>query len=148
MDCHWSNEPCRNAFYCDGCSKQPNPEDKPNGKKAPVKIDWQNDFGLIVPYCPTCGEMAYGTDGCLLCGQKFLSEEKSAQNEHKIVGGKIDADGNLICSKCAGQELQTVAHFHGKGFFGYDYLCKCGNKIQVKTFLVEEMGERNERKIR
>lgn len=134
--CHWDDElVCTNNMMCGACKHQPADEDKPNGKKNPVNVDWQIDYGMKMPYCPSCGEMAYSSDRCVFCGQKFIEEEEP-QNKKEIIGATVDKDGNTTCDKCGGDKFSLVSHSDGADHFSYDYKCaKCGNRVKVKTYL-------------
>lgn len=136
--CYWNkDQKCTGGSYCDACEHQPPDDEKPNGKKEPVKIRWQNDYGMIMPYCPTCGEMAYGTERCKFCGQPFIHEE-APKNKQEIIGGTMGDDGIIVCKKCGNDSMKLVAHADGRGFFDYTYLCmKCENPITVRTYLNE-----------
>lgn len=35
------------------------------------KVKWKWDFGVYVPFCPSCGEPAYGKEACAFCGKKY-----------------------------------------------------------------------------
>ena len=136
--CYWSKEQiCTGDGYCDICEHQPADDDKPNGKKDPVHINWQNDYGMMMPYCPTCGEMTYGTDRCKFCGQKFIQEE-GPKNRSEIIGATEKEDGTIVCEKCGCDRMQLVMHADGRDFFDYTYRCaKCGKPITVRTYLSE-----------
>ena len=80
--CHWdADRKCDHNLYCNACPHQPSDDDKPNGKKPPVKLRWipsyngMSDSFQPAPECPSCGEMPYSTERCIFCGQKFLKEE-------------------------------------------------------------------------
>lgn len=136
--CHWNeDQKCTNGNYCDSCEHQPADDDKPNGKKKPVRINWQNDYGMMMPYCPSCGEMAYGTDRCKFCGQKFIQEEKRPENRREIIGGTMDEDGIVVCDNCGNLDsMELVSHTDGRDFYDYTYRCgACGQEITVRTFL-------------
>lgn len=81
--CHWnSNLPCDHGRMCRACPHQPADDDKPNGKKPPVRLSWIPSFNGMTdcmdtePQCPSCGAMPYSTERCIFCGQKFLKEDK------------------------------------------------------------------------
>ena len=136
--CTWNEElECTGGFYCDLCEHQPQDDDKLNGKKEPVKIIWQNDYGMIMPYCPTCGEMAYSTERCKFCGQKFIQEEKKPENKKEITGGTLDEDGYITCEVCGSHDMALISHADGADFFDYTYECiGCGARINVRTLLI------------
>lgn len=134
--CYWNNDQkCTGGNYCDSCEHQPADEDKENGKKEPVHITWQNDYGMIMPYCPICGEMAYSTDRCKFCGQRFIQEEHP-ENKRTITGGSLEDDGSLTCDKCGCRDLELFAHADGADCYIYTYRCvRCGSHINVETQL-------------
>lgn len=85
LRCHWDRtRVCRRAFLCRTCSHQPLDEDKPNGRKPPVKLLWKDTINYFSgefipngePECPSCGEMPYSTERCIFCGQKFLQTDQ------------------------------------------------------------------------
>lgn len=139
--CHWDKDrKCENSLFCGMCEFQPADDDKPNGKNEPVKVRFENDYGMMVPYCPSCGEMAYSTERCVFCGQKFI-ETDAPKNKTKIIGATLTENGDYRCDKCGKCEgLELVSHADGAKFFDYNYRCKCGNKITVRTFLNEFEG--------
>ena len=134
--CYWNkDQKCTGGSYCDACEHQPPDDEKPNGKKDPVKINWRNDYGLMMPYCPVCGEMAYGTERCKFCGQPFIQEEEP-KNRMEIIGGTMDEHGLVDCGACGSEKVELVSHADGRGFFDYTYRCiDCGNRITVRTYL-------------
>lgn len=136
--CHWDKDRiCENSRFCRMCEYQPADDDKPNGRKEPVPVKWMNDYGMMVPYCPSCGDMAYSTGRCVFCGQRLLPTEKPRKNVTEITGGHADDDGNLRCDECGSDELLLVSHEDGATFYGYTYKCaKCGNRISSRTKLI------------
>ena len=82
--CHWNKGIlCDRGLMCRGCEHQPEDDDKPNGKKPPVKLRWIPSYDSTVdkiipegePQGPACGQMPYSTERCIFCGQKFLKED-------------------------------------------------------------------------
>lgn len=132
--CHWDKDRiCENSFYCGMCEFQPADDDKPNGKNEPKHIKWVVEYGMTVPYCSSCGEMAYSTERCVFCGQKLLPTENPHKPEITIKGGKEDEDGTIRCEKCGSDNLKMVSHEDGRNFYGYTYRCECGNAVSVRT---------------
>lgn len=145
LKCHWDKSiKCESGFFCGGCEHQPDDDDKPNGRKDPVRIRWENDYGMMIPYCPSCGEMAYSTERCVFCGQKLISENKP-RNKMVVMGGHDDENGIITCDKCGGKDnMELISHADGAGFFEYTYRCGgCGNHITMRTLLnqFEEVSE-------
>ena len=138
--CHWDKSlECTNGMFCDICEHQPEDDEKENGRKEPVRIRWQNDYGMIMPYCPSCGEMAYSTERCKFCGQKFIKEEKHPWTKKEVTGGVLDDDGILTCDACGSHDMELISHSRGEGFFDYTWRCRgCGARINVRTLLVKE----------
>lgn len=135
IKCHWDKQRiCENGLFCGMCEYQPADDDKPNGKNDPVEVRYENDYGMMMPYCPSCGEMAYSTERCVFCGQKF-TDVKAPKNKTKIIGATLDKDGDYVCDKCGkAEELELISHTDGRDFFDYTYRCTCGNHITVRTF--------------
>jgi len=131
--CYWHEDVvCELDRFCGGCKHQPLPEDKKNGKEPPVDIKWVNDYGMMTPYCPKCNDMAYSTERCVFCGQKFNNNEPPEKNKRELSG--VTEDGK--CEKCGNDEFEMVAHADGADFYIYEYRCKkCGNHVTVKTLL-------------
>ena len=138
VKCNWDKDRvCENGLLCGGCEYQPADDDKPNGKKDPVEVRFENDYGMMMPYCPSCGEMAYSTERCVFCGQRFIKADKP-KNKTEIIGATEREDGSYKCDKCGKTEvLELVSHADGQGFFDYTYRCTCGNHITVRTILNE-----------
>lgn len=131
--CHWDkSRTCDRGLLCGGCEHQPADDDKINGKKDPVELIYHNDYGMMMPYCPSCGEMAYSTERCVFCGQKFI-EKQPIKNKTEIIGATKTDDG-YKCDKCGvvDPKLTLVFHADGQGFFDYTYRCECGNEITVR----------------
>lgn len=86
VDCLFQpDSKCQNDRFCDGCEKQPPDEEKPNGKNTPMRITWETGYhntGLW-PRCPACGEMPYGLERCVFCGQKFIQDDPFLQEYAK-----------------------------------------------------------------
>ncbi len=140
--CNWDkSRTCDRGLMCGGCEYQPADDDKPNGKNEPVEIDYKNDYGMLMPYCPSCGEMAYSYDRCVFCGQKFI-DKKPPMNKKEIIGATKTNDG-YKCDKCGVIDplLKLESHTDGHGFFDYTYRCDCGNKITVRSLLNEFESE-------
>lgn len=36
------------------------------------KVKWTWDWGVFVPLCPHCNELAYEKDHCVFCGKKYI----------------------------------------------------------------------------
>lgn len=90
----------QNGNYCNGCDMQPADDEKPNGRKSPIKIAWEKDYdGGTYPVCPACREMPYSTERCIFCGQRFIQADPDLQEYAKppeevrmdcfVCGGKI-----------------------------------------------------------
>lgn len=138
--CHWDKtRECTNNLLCGVCEFQPADDDKPNGRREPVPVRWENDYGMMMPYCPSCEEMAYSEERCVFCGQKFIPTEKPQENVREIVGGHADEDGFLRCDECDCDELSMILHEDGANFFGNTYICKrCGNRVSVRTYRIRK----------
>lgn len=135
--CHWDeNRKCERGYLCGGCESQPADDDKPNGRKEPVPIRWQDDYGMMMPYCPSCGEMAYSTERCTFCGQKLINEGEP-ETKREIIGGKADEDGIITCDDCGNYDsMEVVSHTDGRDFYDWTYKCgRCGKLITVRTYL-------------
>lgn len=118
--CHWDEERvCENNLYCSSCQYQPKDDDKPNGKKPPIKIGWESEYGSVFPQCPACGEMPYSTERCTFCGQRFIQDDPIL-----IEYNKPTPEETLVCPVCGketfvGHRAKCNGHFHG-------YCGQCG----------------------
>ena len=114
FSCYWHNFTCEKNQECETCEHQPAPEDKPNGKAAPVKITWDVNFMGTYPECPSCGEMPYTCDRCFFCGQPFIQEDEKLQEYVKP-----PEEVRLNCFMCGGintlvgVRAKINGHFHG-----------------------------------
>lgn len=43
------------------------------------KVKWRWDYGVYVPLCPYCGELAYEKDHCVFCNKEY----EWVEGEHK-----------------------------------------------------------------
>lgn len=114
MKCHWKDIECKADFFCDICEHQPAPEDKPNGKRETVTLEWEPfiDYctGKVTgetPFCPSCGEMPYSTERGVFCGQKFIQDEKVAEYNKPL------EPVELRCMNCGGKMIGTRAKCNG-----------------------------------
>lgn len=55
--------------------------------KAMQSVNWRWEFGLCVPFCPYCDELAYEHDSCVFCGRKYKYTESPAKDTRVVVGG-------------------------------------------------------------
>lgn len=94
--CTWDdNIDCPQEIpYCEGCEHQIPDDDKTNGKKMPIPIQWEQDYGGISPVCPACGEMPYSLERYIFCGQKFIKDERALEWEQPQ---KIEYMDCLMC---------------------------------------------------
>lgn len=114
--CHWDETRiCENERLCRACEHQPPDDEKPNGRKAPVKISWEIDYdGSKFPCCPACGEMPYGYDRCTFCGQRFIQDDPQLQ-----AYAKPAPEERMDCIMCGGENTmvghrtKSNGHFHG-----------------------------------
>ena len=110
LKCHWHDRICERACYCDGCEYQPADDDKPNGKKEPLLIQWENDCaGCIAPLCPSCGNMPYSYQRCVFCGQKFIQDDLAKERS------KPPEVKHMDCFKCNGKNTveYTESRYNG-----------------------------------
>lgn len=131
--CHFDeNRECKNEMYCDLCEHQPAADDKKNGKNPPVAIDWRTEYGVTVPYCPSCGEMAYSTERCMFCGQRLINHREDPKPSR--YEGVIEREEGCYCPEC-GYNLEDtsklVAHMDGLKEYGMTYICNCGHVWRV-----------------
>ena len=132
--CHYDDSrECENELYCGLCEFWPGDDDKKNGKKPPAAIDWRREYGMTVPYCPSCGEMAYSTDRCVFCGQRLIdTREKAARNP--MFEGVMEREEGIYCPECGGNLEDTsklVSHMDGLREYGMSYQCECGHAWSV-----------------
>lgn len=64
------------------------PNTKKNYKNDPKEVVWYYDYGVLVPHCPECDELAYEHDRCVFCGQPFIYTEKPVP-DLKVVGKRF-----------------------------------------------------------
>lgn len=91
-------EPSEEALICLTCeSKRCTPDNceryregikKINGRRKEElkKVEWKWDWGVYVPLCPYCSELAYEEDHCIFCGKRYKwvdGEYKPAVVEHE-----------------------------------------------------------------
>lgn len=114
--CHWDPaRTCEKELMCGACEYQPADDDKPNGKKEPVKIGWEESYGGTWPQCPACGEMPYSTERCTFCGQKFIQDDPELQEYTKP-----PEEVRMDCFMCGGHNTmvgtraRSNGHFHGQ----------------------------------
>lgn len=113
--CTWDiNVHCENGNSCDECEHQPKDDDKINGLKEPVKIEWQKSYDDgIYPKCPSCGEMPYSYERCVFCGQKFIQDDPKLQEY-----AEEPPQETIQCMICGGtvvgKRAKSNGHFHGQ----------------------------------
>lgn len=122
--CTWHDDvTCQDGWDCDTCGHQPPDDEKPNGKKLPLPIEWERSYGdSIFPMCPACGEMPYSMDRCVFCGQRFIKDDRAREWE------KPPEIKTMDCIACGGKgtfeytRARSNGHMHGR--------CKaCGASI-------------------
>ena len=132
--CHFdAGRECKNERYCGLCEFQPDDDDKKNGKKPPVAIDWRTEYGMTVPYCPSCGEMAYSTERCVFCGQRLIDKREKAARKPRF-DGVMERQEGIFCPACGGNLEHTsklVSHMDGLLEYGMSYQCACGHAWSV-----------------
>ena len=103
LDCPQEN-PC-----CESCEHQPAADDKPNGKKPPRLIQWEEDYGGVGPICPACGEMPYSLERCIFCGQKLIKDNRALEWEKPMTVEYMD------CFMCGGKGTveYTCSRYNG-----------------------------------
>lgn len=124
MKCNWNKSlTCKNGMLCAGCEHQPPDDEKPNGKKPPVKIGWDESYGGTWPKCPACGEMPYSTERRVFCGQRFIQNDEAVEEYNTPT-----PEERLDCIMCGGKgtlvgrRARSNGHFHG--------VCeKCGARV-------------------
>lgn len=133
--CHWHKDmACDHDLLCGSCEHQLADDDKPNGRKDPVKVELRNEYGMTAPYCPSCGEMAYSMERCVFCGQMFLPEKREPKRE---INGMVEQNGKAVCEKCRTESLHLLSHTDGTDFYINTYVCEhCGNVAAVKTWRI------------
>ena len=132
--CHFDDSrECENELYCGLCEFQPDDDEKKNGKNPPAVIDWRTEYGMTVPYCPSCGEMAYSTERCVFCGQRLIdTRDKSARKPR--FEGVMEREEGIYCPECGGNLENTsklVSHMDGIREYGMSYQCECGHAWSV-----------------
>ena len=132
--CHFDeNRECKKEKYCGDCGFQPADEDKRNGKNPPAVIDWRTEYGVTVPYCPSCGEMAYSAERCFFCGQLLIDNTEAPVRKMRFVG-VIERQEGIYCPEC-GNNLENTsklyAHIDSLTEYGMGYMCECGHEWRV-----------------
>ncbi len=85
-------------------------------EREPVKLPIVNDGYGIIPSCPTCGEMPYGTEQCHWCGQRFIQDEEITEYaKPKLIDWK--------CRSCGTVGKAGVSKYNGHKSFR---CAKCG----------------------
>ena len=134
LKCHFDDSrECRNERLCGLCEFQPDDDEKKNGKNPPAVIDWRTEYGMTVPYCPSCVEMAYSTERCVFCGQRLIdTRDKSARKP--MFEGVMEREEGIYCPECGGNLENTsklVYHMDGATEYGMSYQCECGHAWSV-----------------
>jgi hypothetical protein len=112
--CHWDKNRHCDGFFCSACEHQPDDDDKPNGKAAPVQIRWVEDYAGIAPQCPSCGKEPYSLERCVFCGQKLLPNPITEEWK------KPPEEVRMDCICCGGHDTMVGTraringHFHGR----------------------------------
>lgn len=55
-------------------------KDTRNWNNEVKKVIWIWDWGVLIPVCPTCKELAYEDDRCVFCGQPYLMTPKPIED--------------------------------------------------------------------
>lgn len=50
------------------------------------KVKWRWDYGVYVPFCPYCDELAYEKDKCVFCGKTYEWREGKYRGTEVNVG--------------------------------------------------------------
>lgn len=120
--CYWDDRECLRGQSCDCCEHQPKPEEKRNGKAAPVRLQWEpacDGHGMGWPVCPSCGEMPYSTIRCLFCGQQFIQDGRVKKYN------KPPKEVRLNCLSCGG--VGTMVGYRNKANGHFSGVCEaCG----------------------
>ena len=64
------------------------------------KVKWKRDWGVYVPFCPYCNELAYEHDHCVFCGKKY------EWVEGKIKPTVVEHEGYTIV-QCTNNHIQV-----------------------------------------
>lgn len=54
-------------------------------KDTPMEVNWYVEWGVMIPHCPRCDELAYQEDECVFCHQKFIYTDKPQGYEDTII---------------------------------------------------------------
>lgn len=60
-------------------------KNKDNSKEPIKDIIWVEEYGMIVPMCPSCREPAYEENECVFCHQKYRYTPKPKGYEDTII---------------------------------------------------------------
>lgn len=75
------------------------------GKKAKITRNWE--YGLYVPICPLCGELAYEPDYCVFCGCEFIPETEEEKINAKTLNNEYEVNYKTIRLYQCGTSLYT-----------------------------------------
>lgn len=54
-------------------------------KDQDIEVNWKEEYGMMMPFCPRCDEPAYEHDHCVFCGQRYHYTPKPKGYEDTIV---------------------------------------------------------------
>lgn len=123
LPCTWDESiMCEHEKLCDGCEHQPPDDEKVNDRNPPVKLIWDEQYGMVVPLCPSCREIPYSAERCVFCGQRFVQDAATDAWKEPPKEERMDC---FMCggkNTLVGHRARVNGHFHGK--------CEqCGCKI-------------------
>lgn len=103
-----------------------------NRFRKPLPAKWYDDWGMMMPHCPRCREVAYEPDHCVFCGQRYTDAHEF--NKHvREPEYKYFADDHCSCGNCGGNEIELKGHADADDYYINFFSCKnCGNTMQIK----------------
>lgn len=109
--CRWHDDvKCPDDRDCETCGHQPPDDEKENGKKPPVPIEWESSYeASVFPMCPACGEMPYSLERCVFCGQRFIKDDRAREWE------KPPEVEHMYCFICGGKDTMEVTRARSNG---------------------------------
>ncbi len=110
-----------------------------NIEAEPVEVSQEWEYGMLIPICPKCREVAYNESFCVFCGQRFIvhkqtEEERIAELKKRISGAKWNGRffACVDCGEDIDKSTDMVGFFDGMDGGGTMYRCRCGKSIFVR----------------
>lgn len=69
------------------------------------KVKWRWDWGVYVPFCPYCDELAYEKDHCVFCMKEYKWVDKSKERIVTVDDYTIVQASNNHIHICKGERI-------------------------------------------